>query len=173
MNMPSKILMSPEQMSRTELLAAFHSERSRCLDAFASVEECVVALLDILGLPSGGEPFGHKLKALRQAKASPKFSKARLEKLGILIPSCVELNQLRNDIVHSRLQLAEVSGEFRACFTNTKECLVGGQSARLFTLDGLARLSQNFTRLAVELKQVLINPASLPQPPSPGAAGDP
>lgn len=152
---------------------SFHAGRSKCIDAFASVEEVVVALLVMLEIKIGAEPFGQKIEQLRKAKASPRFSKARLEKLSILLPGCETLNSLRNDIVHSRLQVVVIEEYPRACFINTRECLSGSQSARIFSYEGLLKLRADIAKMAVELNQVLINPASSPQPPSLVAAGDP
>ena len=173
MNYSTRTQKSALQMTRMELLDAFHAERSRCIDAFAAIEEAVISLLRILEIKSGGEPFSHKLEILRKAKPNRQFSDARLLQLTTLLPACVELNALRNDIVHARLQMAEIGGEFRACFTNARECMAGSQTARLFTLEGLVEVQGALTKLAVELNQILINPASSPRPPLPGAAGGP
>jgi len=154
-------------------LDTFHSLRSKCLDAFASVEEAAISLLILFEMKSSTESFGQKLELLRKAKAGPRFSKARLEKLQTLLLTCERLNSLRNDIVHARLQLAVLDKEPRACFINTRENEADSQAARLFSHDGLRKFHSDIAKTANELKQLQINPASSPQPPSPGAAGDP
>lgn len=150
--------------TKSEILGQLHYARSQCIDAFAEVEEAVVALLDLLLCKSSGELFGQKIELLKAAKPSPKFSKQRLTNLQSLLPECSAASLIRNDIVHSRLQLAELDGQYRACFVNAKQCLSGGQSARLFSLEGLHQLHDRLRALSTELKQVLINPASMPKP---------
>lgn len=133
---------------------AFHRERSRCIDSFAGLEEAVISILVNLKLKSGSETFGQKLELLANAKAHPQFSKARILKLQVLLPGCKSLGELRNDIVHSRLQIAELGDETRACFTNTRHCLSGSQTARLFTLQGLRSVRNEATELANLLRTV-------------------
>ena len=154
-------------------IAVFHCERSRCIDGFSAIEEAVIALLAILDIKAGSEPFSHKLDALRKAKANHRFSKERLQKLSTLIPACETLNRLRNDIVHSQLQIAIIGDVSKACFVNTRDCTAGSQSARLFAIDGLSKLHSDIARMVVELNQALINPPSSPPPPLPAAAGGP
>lgn len=130
---------------------AFHRERSKCIDAFAAIEEAVMRLLTQSGIKFGGEPLGQKLELLSKIKPSPQFSKQRIAQLHTLYSRCVVVNELRNDIVHSRLQLAAIGDDQRACFTNLRECQSGSQTARLFTLEGLRGLSAETLTLAEEL----------------------
>ncbi len=116
---------------------AFHKERSKCIDSFAALEERIIALLTRLDVKTGSETFGQKLDRLGKVIPNPLLSKARHTELIALVPRCRTLGDLRNDIVHSRLQIAEIGDETRACFTNTRQCLSGSQTARLFSLDGL------------------------------------
>jgi hypothetical protein len=133
---------------------AFHRERSKAIDAFAALEESIVRLLVALKAKFGTESFGQKLQLLKTAKANPQFSQARLRQVQALLPRCEELNELRNDIVHSRLQIAIIGDDHRACFTNTRHCLSGSQTARLFTLEGLRSVTGNAGKLAEELRQI-------------------
>ena len=135
-------------------LDAFHRERSKCIDAFAALEEAIISILVSLKLKSGTETFGQKLDMLAKAKAHPQFSKARMQALQLLLPRCKSLGELRNDIVHSRLQIAELGDETRACFTNTRHCLSGSQTARLFTLDGIRSVRSEATELASALRAI-------------------
>lgn len=133
---------------------AFHRERSKCIDAFATLEEAIVRLLTALKAKTGSESFGQKLQLIQKAKASPEISQARLQKVLLLMPRCEELGELRNDIVHSRLQIAIIGEDQRACFTNTRHCLSGSQTARLFTLEGLRSVTVNASALAAELRAI-------------------
>jgi len=134
-------------------LDAFHRERSKCIDAFAAIEEAAVGLLGQEGIKFGEEPFGQKLKLLGRIKASPKRSKERVAHLQTLLNRCAIINELRNDIVHSRLQMAVIGEDHRACFTNLRECQSGSQTARLFKLEGLRELSLEMLKLADELSR--------------------
>jgi hypothetical protein len=131
---------------------AFHRERSKCIDAFSKLESEVVILLGIAGHSCGSEHFGQKLALLKNAKANPKLSKARLAKVHELLRRCEALAEIRNDIVHSVLQLADIGGTNKACFINMRYCQSGSQSARLFTLGGLRELSAEMEKLAEDLR---------------------
>lgn len=135
-------------------LDAFHRERSKCIDAFAALEESLIRLQVALKQPVNGASFGQKLDALQSAKAGPHFAKARLAAMNALLPRCVALNDLRNDIVHARLQLATIGDEQRACFANTRYCMASSQSARLFALDGLRTVRTEAAALAELLNAV-------------------
>lgn len=134
-------------------LDAFHRERSKCIDAFAAIEEVVVTLLDQSDIKFGAESLGHKLDLLRKIKASPQRSKERVAQLHALLKRCEAINELRNDIVHSKLQMALIGEDQRACFTNLRDCQSGSQTARLFTLEGLRALSMEMLKLAEDLGQ--------------------
>lgn len=128
-------------------LDAFHRERSKCIDAFAALEEQIIRIQALLGATVNGASFGQKLDALNGAKASPRFAKARVGKLKELLLRCRALADLRNDIVHSRLQLTLIANEQRACFVNTRHCQATNQVARLFTLEGLRAARTEATTL--------------------------
>jgi hypothetical protein len=131
---------------------AFHRERSKCIDAFSQLESAIIALLSLAGHSCGGEHFGQKLALLKKAKPNPKLSKARLAKAHELLGRCEALAEVRNDIVHSTLQLAVIAETSRACFVNMRYCQSGSETARLFTLDGLRELSAEMERLANGLR---------------------
>ena len=89
----------------------FHKERSKCIDAFVSVEVAVIQLL----------------------------------------VAAIDRFEMRNDLVHARLQLAIIGTDQRACLTNARHCLAGSQTARLFTLDGLRAVARQANALAEAL----------------------
>lgn len=154
-------------------LDSLHMQRSRCLDAFASLEEVLVSLLGALKIRSGSESLGQKLAALAKAQPNPEFSKARLENLLKLLPACEMLVTVRNDIVHAKMHTVRIEDEPKACFINTRDCFAGSKSARIFSDQGLCQLRSDICRMTVELRQALINQAFLPPRPSPGVAGGP
>lgn len=131
---------------------AFHRERSKCIDAFSQLESAIIVLLGLAGHSCGGEHFGQKLTLLKKAKPNPKLSKARLAKAHELLGRCEALAEVRNDIVHSTLQLAVIAEANRACFINLRYCQSGSQTARLFSLEGLRELSAEMERLAEGLR---------------------
>jgi hypothetical protein len=134
-------------------LDVFHRERSKCIDAFAAIEEAVIGLLSHSDIKFGGESFGQKLELLSKIRPSPKRSKERVAQLQTLLKRCGEINGLRNDIVHSKLQLAVIGEDQRACFTNLRDCQMGSQTARLFTLAGLRALSVEMLELAGDIRK--------------------
>lgn len=127
---------------------AFHRERSKFIDAFSQLESSIVWLLSKTGHACGSEHFGQKLTLLKKAKPSSKLSKAQLSKVHALLDRCETLAELRNDIVHSTMQLASIAESNRACFINIRYCEADGQTARLFTLESLRGLSAEVLQLA-------------------------
>lgn len=151
----------------------FHRERSKCVDAFADVEQAVILILRICGAKVGGEPFGAKIQKLRDVAPSPKISRAAVAKMPEVIERCAEIANLRNDIVHSKLKIAILDDEHKACFVNLREDDKSSQTARIMSLAGLREVAGQMTALANDLRLLIANPPSSPPPPSPGAAGDP
>lgn len=133
---------------------AFHRTRSKCIDAFSEVEQALIAIIERSGRKTGSESFGQKLQQLRKAKACPALSKEQIEKLKNLIDGCAAMNDLRNDIVHSTLQLAVIGNDQRACFINSRHCTSGSQTARLFSLEGLRGLTAEMMDLAKKLRSL-------------------
>ena len=131
---------------------AFHRTRSKCIDAFSEVEQALIWIIERSGGKVGSDSFGQKLERLRKAKPSATLSKAQIEKLTSLIDGCVAINELRNDIVHSTLQLAVIGSDQRACFINSRQSTSGSQTARLFSLEGLRGLTAEMTELATKIR---------------------
>ena len=131
---------------------AFHRTRSKCIDAFSEVEQALIWIIERSGGKVGSESFGQKLERLRKVKPSPTLSKAQIEKLTSLIDGCAAINELRNDIVHSTLQLAVIGSDQRACFINSRQCTSSSQTARLFSLEGLRGLTAEMTELATKIR---------------------
>lgn len=132
---------------------AFHKQRSKCLDAFVSCEEAVITLLQASNTKFGGEPFGSKVDALRKAKKSPGYSGERKQAVNRLLDQFEELLEQRNDLVHSRLQIATIGDVQKACFINAKHASTGAQTALLFSLESLRDLTSKASDLASELRR--------------------
>ena len=160
-------------------LDVFHRERSRCVDAFATVELVVNYLLAISGTKCGGEPLGQRIVNLREAKPSSGYSKARKKTVDEALKLLDAWLPLRADLVHGRLQLAELDGEVHACFANARQAALPGKQLRMFELADLRMATQRVTAIATKLQsepkaaEPPINPASSPPPPSRAAADGP
>lgn len=115
------------------------------------LEQSVIELLQQAAQPIGADSFGKRLALAGKIPASPKFSKARIARLQGLFQRCEELIPLRNDIVHSTLQIAVVDGQANACFINTRQRGAHIRDARLITLEGLQEISNKVEKLAAEL----------------------
>ncbi len=150
----------------------FHRERSKCVDAFAEVEQAVITVLRVREQKVGSEPFSAKIAKLKAVSPSSRLSKASVGRLPALIARCSEIANLRNDIVHSRLQIAVINEEHRACFINLREDDRSSQTARLMTLQGIRDTATEMRELGNDLRALLSRPSSPPQP-SPGAAAGP
>lgn len=133
---------------------AFHRERSKCLDAFAALEESVILALAKSGGKSGGEPFGKKIEALKKSKPSPTFTKVAHGAVTKLVADIEPILDLRNDLVHARLQIAKIGEDQRACFINARQCESGTQMARLFSLDSLREVTRKASQIAEKLRAV-------------------
>lgn len=143
-----------EKLPPSPGLDAYHRERSKCIDAFAALETATLKAMDSLEIKFAGESFGQKIGKLGKAKPTPKFSQARLSKLMNLAARLAEANALRNDIIHSRLQVTTLDDGPKAMFVNTRHCLSGSQTARLFSLAGLRDTTKSVGELAAELAKI-------------------
>ena len=151
----------------------FHRDRSKCVDAFADVEQAVIVLLRACDAKVGNEPFSAKIQKLSNVAPSSRISKAAVAKMPAVLVRCFEIATLRNDIVHSKLKIVIVDDEHKACFINLREDDKSTQSARMMTLEGLREVSTQMLELANDVRTLLANPPSSPPPPSPGGAGVP
>ena len=132
---------------------AFHRERSRCIDAFAEIEEAVAAHLMASQIRFGAECLGLRIALLQKAKVSVAYPKARLATIHGLLESIFELIDQRNDIVHAKLVMAAIGDDQKACFINAKQATCGSQIARLYTFESMRALTQTARKLAEELRQ--------------------
>jgi hypothetical protein len=148
---------------------AFHRQRSKCIDAFAALEEAIIGTLLNLQCNSKCESLGLKIEAIRKVCAE----KSPQAKCHSLLDDCERMSSIRNDLVHSRLQVIDQGDRTVAWFANTRELHEHQGNARIFTLQGLLQLYQNVNTLADEVRKLKLNPPSSPLPPSPGAAAGP
>ena len=136
---------------------AFDVQRSRVLDSFADLEHAIVAacVRHKTTCPLNAS-LGQKLKELRAAHPSA-------EKL--LSKDGEELLNLRNAIVHSKLQILEND---KAVYVNVQtQCFA--TPAYALTIEQHKRLAGRAKQLANEMSK--LNPPSQPQPLPDAAAG--
>ncbi len=150
----------------------WHNARSNLLDAFADAEAAIVALLKRSGAKPNGEMLGQKIELLRAAKPSPHYSKTQRAKVGPLLDKLEQMLEIRNDIVHGKLQIAEIAGQYSAIFVNTRDARELAPRVRMIGLSAMTRLHHETARLARDLVEPPTPPSS-PPPPSPAAASGP
>lgn len=130
---------------------AFHRDRSRCVDAFALAELQVNALLDLTGSKRGSEPLKQRIVNLRKAQPSPRYSKARKQRVVSALEELEARLPMRADIVHGCLQIAEFKTEARACFANARHDDLPGVQLRTFTLLELREVTREVNEIASRL----------------------
>lgn len=157
----------------SEPFTSFHVQRSRVIDAFADIELAIVALLLRSGTRSNGETLGQKIELLRNAKPSPSYSKVYRAEVIAQLPELERLLEFRNDIAHSKLQLATIRGEQRAVFVNSREAMELAPKTRLLSLKQLIKLRHQAAKLATLLAKPHPTPAPSLPPPAQAAKVDP
>jgi len=149
---------------------AFHRERSKCVDAFAAAEMEIIKLLRASGAKIGAEPFKQKIMLIQKVAAGPAYSKARKKATDQLAAELETLLALRADIVHARMQFAQIDGAALACFMNAREAGDTAPVARLMTYEALRSLGKRVIEIANQRGRSQVNPASSPPPPSQAVA---
>ncbi|MFM5885039.1 MAG: hypothetical protein ACKOQ3_06905 [Novosphingobium sp.] len=152
---------------------AFHRQRSKCIDAFAELEETVVSVQLFVKMKPSSDSLGQKIESLRAAQSTQRLTDESRSNLYAALDKCTALNAVRNDLVHSKMRFLENELGSFAIFANTKNCRAFHQQAQMLTLEGLRHLYAETTEAIKELQAILINRPSSPPPPSPGAATGP
>jgi hypothetical protein len=166
---------SASQFTITESLScsdAFSIRRSEFLDAFARMEATIsriVATNDPHFDPR--IPFGNKLKALGQLKASNRLSKKAIERFATLPADIATLTRIRNDLGHGLMSIVYRNNEAIAALHNAADYAVDFPQFTLLSVEDFNTGRKRLLQLANEIK-MLSNPPSQPQP-SPGAAAGP
>jgi heat shock protein HspQ len=139
----------------------FHIARSVFLDAFSELEIVVCKLLSTAPSFKGNEkkPFGHRVEELKNLTPSPKISKEKCAKISDKITRIHLLLSIRSDIVHSRIELANVDGVMHAKICNNIMSIKDQPYIRLINLQNFKAYSSEAKRLANELNQMLNQPS--------------
>ncbi len=106
------------------------------------------------GSKSGGEPFGKKIETLKKSKPTATFNSAAHGAMTRLVTEIEPILDVRNDLVHARLQIAKIGEDQRACFINARHCESGTQTARLFSLESLREVTRKASQIAEKLRAV-------------------
>lgn len=135
-----------------------HLARSAFIDAYNLVDQAVRARLRPLGQPALALT-GHNLDALAKIPASPKYSKTQKEKTVELMRQMRELQAIRCDVVHSRMQTIETPGGTVAYFANVQETSGIGRRCLILTKAELQLCEKRFKEIADALNQLSQAPA--------------
>ena len=152
--------------------------RSDVLDAFADLEYSVIEALKAMQLEisCSNAPLGQKLEKLAGLKPTPKLSKASAKIITDAASKAQSLNEIRNDIVHSRLRSIANHPEI-AIYLNARTINQPYPTARVMTIDQHAKLAVEVRAVTTCLtnfrnaQQKATNPPSQPQPSPDAAAG--
>ena len=150
--------------------------RSHVLDAFADLEYSVIEALKAMHLEPtcSGASLGQKLEKLAGLKPTSKLSKANAKIITDAAIKAQSLNEIRNDIVHSRMRSIANHPEI-AIYLNARTINQAYPTGRVMTVDQHAKLAAEVQAITNCLKsfrdvsQTVANPPS-PLQPSPGAA---
>ncbi|MDE2411567.1 MAG: hypothetical protein KGM18_07310 [Sphingomonadales bacterium] len=158
------------ELDRIEFLIA----RNDFIDAFADLEVAVCRVLRSTGQNPKSEPFGQRVKTFREAEKTHLIAKANYGARNQIADEIFAILPVRADIVHSRMNTHRIDGQLAAVLTNVQDAGAEFPTARILTLAQFKQLVSRITQFTQRIAALgKINPASLPQPPSPGAAGDP
>ncbi|MGX7926244.1 hypothetical protein ACWPMX_06680 [Tsuneonella sp. HG094] len=127
---------------------SFHRERSKLIDAYASVEAVLVKAVTSKGEQGKGGTLATRIKAFRAAYPNlSESTEACLEFIG-------QQNANRTDIVHGVLGLSDSDGQRFAVFSNARDAAKDIQPATRMELAGMKRLRERLTSCASELAKV-------------------
>lgn len=169
--MKHEVIVSEESVSNFELIVA----RSAMLDAFGDLEARICCFLkDAKQLPKS-QPLRSKIEAFKSLPGMPQLAKANLAKRDTLADEISQLLPIRADVVHSRMTRHDIDGKQAAIFVNSQNRSDAYPPCRILTEGDMRRITKDVLRIVTELGNLgrVVNPASSPQPPSPGAKGDP
>ena len=169
--MKHEVIVSQEAISNLELAAA----RSAMLDAFGDLEARICKFLKDAKQAPKAQPLGAKVEAFKSLPSMPQIAKANMTKRDSLAEEIAALLPIRADVVHSRMTLHNIDGKQAAIFVNSQNRSDAYPPCRILTESDLCRITKEILHIVSELGNLgrVVNPASSPPPPSPGAAGAP
>lgn len=151
----------------------FVGARSRLLDAFFELEVAVTRWLRHLGAKEPLGPFGQRVEQLaNHGQLAAKATQRQARHLQSLPAKLARILAIRNAAVHSRWVYGVKEDEPSVIFDGIENVLGGGLTYTVVTLCEIEEAARQARSLAGHLENYL-SQASLPRPPSPGAATDP
>ena len=146
-------------MSAIDPAAVFelHIARSNLIDAYNDADLAVRARLKAQGGTEKGL-IGDNLQALEKVQPGPQYAKNEKKRIDDMIAELRELQKVRCDVVHSRMQSIVVDGMPCALFANVQKCVSVGRRGLILSREELKVCT---ARLETIAKQV----ARTPLPP--------
>ena len=133
---------------------ALHRLRSKFLDEFATLEAAMFEMLHKTGADVHAQHFGQRIELARKNIAEKQSKPPVADGLGAVLDICVSLGCIRNDLVHSRMQLVAIEGVTYAGFANNNQvCPVDSIKPRLLTLEQFKALSKECEKASIALRQ--------------------
>lgn len=132
---------------------AAHVWRSRIVEKCAEAERHILRLLHAAGATCTAKaPLSQKIEALKQALDDPPPS-MRSNRLLPLLEKLRPLSDLRSELVHSTVSIADMEGETVAVFRSAAEPQEGVGERLIMTTARLKGLREDLSRVANGLKQ--------------------
>ncbi|QPC99998.1 MULTISPECIES: hypothetical protein [Qipengyuania] len=133
--------------------AEFSIARSEFIDAHNHADQSVRERLAVLKIASK-TLLAQNIEALRKTPAAPSYSKSEKARVDGLLDELVELNGIRCDIVHSRMQVLQVNQVANAFFANVQDQQKLGRTGLLLTLNELRCCTNTLGRIAREISKL-------------------
>ena len=146
----------PVPLSRTDDRAVFDRLRSRVIDSFGLLEQKIDSALYEKGIDKKSKPLGLRIADLQASLTSdPKFSAAQSARLEKWLTGIKRVMPVRNDLVHSPMELRNHDGQIVACFRYCALAEPYFPVHRLLTTEELSQLVQQLGHMRNQLKQLL------------------
>ena len=133
--------------------SSLHVRRSEVIDAFAKVEDALVALLRLGDKKVTTAPLGQKIAVVRKIGPSPSLSKKRRDEVHEALDKLQPLLARRTEIAHSPMLIVRVGDEPEglAGFANPALQPTTGRSLQVYTLQNLQHLTDEVRDIARQL----------------------
>jgi hypothetical protein len=158
------IVKDAEPPSQPDLLECGARLRSELLDAFARLEEIVCGKLGHDAKGTVAQPLTQKLNALEKAPfRHPAKAKQRITEIRALV-------ECRNDIVHSILAVAELSGDTNSYFVFRNVSALPDYTGRQLRAITGEEFKALISRVKTAAKQLNDQPMKAAAPAAPASA---
>jgi hypothetical protein len=164
-----------------------HMARSRLIDAYNAADLALRERMRAMRLAEK-QLISQNIEAIAKVAVGPQYSKNAKKRADEQLQALRGLQQIRCDVVHSRMQILHVEGSPHALFSNVQNQARIGRQGLLLTLAELEQCEAALNAVAREFRRTDFNQqpasaptntakttvtASSPPPPSPGAAAGP